>query len=57
MEKAKIVNVVGQSCPECKGRSFKYHPPEERRIYKDKVIVGKYECVVCNWQSGLNGEI
>ena len=57
MEKAKIIDSTGQPCPECGSRDFKYHPQDERRIYKDKVIVGKYECVRCNWQSGLNGEI
>jgi len=57
MEKAKIVNVVGQSCPACSGGSFKYHPQKERQVYKDKVIVGKYECMGCGWQSGLDGEV
>ena len=57
MERPKIITIFSQPCPSCGGKSFKYHPPVERRVYKDKVVVGKYGCTGCGWQSGLNGEI
>ncbi len=55
--KQKLINVKADNCPECRGRRFKYNPPPERRIYKDQVIVGKYSCLCCNWQSGAAGEV
>ena len=57
MERPKIITLMSIPCPQCGRKDFKYHPREVRRIYKDKVVVGKYECKGCGWQSGLNGEI
>ena len=51
--KDKLIHITSKSCPKCKGIRFRYHPPNERQIY----VVGKYECLYCGWQSGVNGEI
>ena len=52
-----LVNVKCGHCPKCDGGRFRYHPLEERQAYRGKAVVGKYECVSCGWQSGLDGEL
>jgi len=53
----KIISIKAEPCPKCEGKRFKYHTPEERQSYKGVAVIGKYECSICGWQSGLKGEI
>ncbi len=52
----KLVKITIEPCPSCKGTNFEYHPPEDLKIHNNQVIVGKYTCTQCGWQSGLRGE-
>ena len=57
MEREKLISIQIKPCPVCSGRRFYYRLPEERKLYKSKAVVGKYECVGCGWQSGSDGEV
>jgi len=50
MEGTKILTIAMIPCPECGGKTYKYHPLEERKTYKGEIVVGKYECRNCNSQ-------
>ena len=54
--KNNLVSIIIKPCPQCGGRRFLYHSPQERQTYKGKVVVGKYGCVFCNWQTNLEGK-
>ena len=45
-----IVTLVINLCPKCGGKSFKYHPVNARKTYKNEIVIGKYECKNCGAQ-------
>jgi len=54
--KEMLISLKALPCPKCEGKRFTYHIPEERKLFRGKVLIGKYECIQCGWQSGWNGE-
>jgi len=52
--KRSIVQVKIRACAKCKGKRYKYNPPEERKkkVWRGRVltIVGKYTCIQCGEQ-------
>ena len=53
----QLLTTVINSCPKCGNNKYEYHKLTDRHKYKGEIITGKYTCIKCGWQSGINGEM
>ena len=50
MKKESIIRVTIEPCPKCGSKRYRYNAPEARGRYENKVVVKKYECLICGEQ-------
>lgn len=56
-KRKKVIEITIYDCPACGASRFIHHTLAERKVYKGKVVIGKFECNNCGWQSGVDGDI